>query len=359
MVRGLKKHNLVYLTNHKVGSTFVIKHMWNISGQKLQTDLYNLESNPFENTLDCISRSRNAFVFTFVRNPFARALSVYNHKINADIGRRDAVTWASFYKSFGLSEDAKVSFDEFIELLSESDDLIYFNPHWRPQSINVLNSFVTPNFLGHVETMDEDFGQAMLAAGIDYAGFRTGAVNKGPSDTNRALKDALSNPLTVDRIAKLYGTDFEAYGYSTDPLAPTESSMTAVRTEGKHPALASLANLAVALDQRQFLPHDAQSEFELVAYRLCKALSGSDTNEDILSDIDEALRLLNTTTADTLKDLNRDLDQATRSLKAKTTDYDKMSQQLDHYKTNLDHCKRYPWKYLLDSIKLRLDGENT
>ncbi len=331
-----------------MGSSFVIKHLWNISGQKPQANLHDLESNPFENTLDCISRSRNAFVFTFVRNPFVRALSVYNEKINADIGRRDATTWKRFYKSFGLSEDSKVSFDEFIELLSESDDLIYLNPHWRPQNINVLNSVVTPNFLGHVETMDEDFGQAMQAAGVDYTGFRAGAVNKGPSDTNRVLKDALSNPSTVDRITKLYGRDFDAYGYSTDPLAPTNSSMRAVRTEGKHPGLASLANLAVALDRRRFLPQDAQSDFEMVTDRLFKAFSGSDTSVDILAEIDEALRLLNVTVGDILKGL----DKTTRALNVKSVDYNQMLQQLDH-------CKRYPWKYLVGAIKLRLPGEKT
>ncbi|WP_170756085.1 hypothetical protein [Ruegeria lacuscaerulensis] len=64
--------------------------------------------------------------------------------------------------------------------------------------------------------------------------------------------------------------------------------------------------------------------------------------------MDEALRLLNVTLGDILKGL----DKTTGALKVKSVDYNQMLQQLDH-------CKRYPWKYLVGAIKLRLPGEKT
>lgn len=242
-LRADPEHGFVYLNNPKAGCSTVKANLWRgVSPDTLRpnTRTYDKEHEPFSRDVAGATWMRDAFVFTFVRNPLGRLVSTYTNKI-AD--KSDPATWASFAKRFDLVHDAEVSFDAFVEMIA-GEPPSTLNPHWRPQYINVLSAFVRPNFVGHLERMDQTMPTVLDRlfgpGSVPYAR-RDGHRTKGPRP---AFESYFVDPATRSRALDLYQGDFARFGYLPD-IARTKSVVPELSPQGDHTheGLAALAQL--------------------------------------------------------------------------------------------------------------------
>jgi hypothetical protein len=203
----------IYVNNPKCGCSTVRRTLWaaehalGLVGapghpHELQAQL------PFDSGTQCWDRDEPQFVFTFVRNPYARVLSAYLDKA---VGFRDPNVWVHFAARHGLGQDDEPSFGEFLNLIAaESPERM--DPHWRPQTYATGIGVVPYDFVGALETFEEDlrfvirrvFGHQMP---IDaFMGHKTGAAQQIAKYYGRAEK-AL--------VQRIYEIDFAELGYGT------------------------------------------------------------------------------------------------------------------------------------------------
>jgi len=135
------------------------------------------------------------FKFTIVRNPFTRTLSAYLDKVERRAAR----------------SQRESSFKDFLYALEGGK--LYKNAHWAPQTALFLIPFEQFDFVGHVETFDQDL-MTVLTKVNQQAG--TAAVNSilhnstGAREKIGRYYDAESTSL----VQRLYHEDFKTLGYS-------------------------------------------------------------------------------------------------------------------------------------------------
>lgn len=148
--------------------------------------------------------------FSFVRNPYTRALSAYLDKIVTNQWERDR-----HLPMLGFERDAQVSFLEFLQAIAEIPDGKR-DIHFTSQSSLLSTGQIDYAFLGAFERFDADFAHLKSALYDDavennYASFgkhhATGASEKVLSYYGFA-EQAL--------VEKLYHADFETFGYVKD-----------------------------------------------------------------------------------------------------------------------------------------------
>ncbi len=239
-VRANKRTNLVYLNNPKVGCSTVKLTLWSrirdIAPREI-ADIHDLAASPFHNRIGWLGWAERAQVFTFVRNPFARVVSAYLNKICA----QDDDTRSWFDGRYGFAPGTEIGFGAFVEAIA-GDDPLELDPHWRPQCLNVLAGLVTPNFIGHLECMDQDMATVLHQVFGDAATAIPSAQVHG-TGANQKYRGYFDDKATRDRVTALYGEDFSRYGYLPDPAAPIQSRHDAIWTMGGHARLALLGVL--------------------------------------------------------------------------------------------------------------------
>jgi hypothetical protein len=147
------------------------------------------------------------FYFTFVRNPFARALSAYLDKIAG----RPNIHKREFHRFFGLPADRRLSFGEFLELV-ERQPVSARDPHWRDQCVSVALDLVPYDLVGKCEALAPDLARVCAVVGlgaVDPAGnsFMDHATHA--SDKLRAYY----GPREEDAVRRIYREDFERLCY--------------------------------------------------------------------------------------------------------------------------------------------------
>lgn len=238
ILRANRRAGLIYLNNPKAGCSSVKLAMWahiRKCDPRDIRDVHDFEASPFGNRIAALGWAENAKVFTFVRNPFTRIVSAYLNKI---VKKRDN-TFHFLAQTYGLSLEDEISFDAFVEMISGSVTE-WLDPHWRPQQLNTMAPFVTPNFLGHLETMDEQF--TLLSNYAFGTALKTSPGGRAHrTNANDTVLEYMKDPATLRRIQDLYGPDFELFGYPDRPefgIAPEKSCELSTHT---HPQLAKLA----------------------------------------------------------------------------------------------------------------------
>ena len=141
------------------------------------------------------------YKFTFVRNPWDRAVSAYTYLYKGGSAASDEDSqWSAFVGSYD-------SFDAFIcDWLSEENTLR--NALFTPQVVFLKDIFgrIDMDFIGRFENLQADFAQVAKTLGVDA---QLPHLNQSRSEDFRSFYTARSREL----VASVYAEDIEAFGY--------------------------------------------------------------------------------------------------------------------------------------------------
>ena len=214
-IRENRDHGFIYLNNPKVGCSTVKSALWQaITGEKPAkgAGVHAVAGSPFNAKPVDAAFAEQAFIFTFVRNPYQRVVSAYLNKV---IARRNPA-WKVFAARHGVGGTGLVSFDAFVEALEAVPPELH-DPHWRPQHLNTLYPFVKPNMIADLEALDSQL-PAILARLFPGQKFAGPAKRKRNTNTRARMiwRAQLADSGTRKRVLDIFGADFEAFGYRTD-----------------------------------------------------------------------------------------------------------------------------------------------
>lgn len=142
-------------------------------------------------------RVKNLYRFAIVRNPYTRTLSAYLDKVERKALRRNRET----------------SFEGFLDELEAG--ALYSNAHWAPQSSLLLLPLSDFDFIGKVENLKEDLGQALAYLKGGPVDWSLVSAKGNAAGANQKLARYYRNPETVERVSKLFADDFRLFGYDT------------------------------------------------------------------------------------------------------------------------------------------------
>lgn len=151
-----------------------------------------------------IQEAKTKFVFTFVRNPWDRILSLYSFWKGQDENHRHYKfdkAQADFIQKNGTT------FHEFVRHVSEKHPLFMQKKHPHPY---IGYFFPTPScidFIGKVETYQSDFDS--LCDKINIKRRLLPVLNK----SNHSAYTGYYDKATADIVASLYAEDIEYFGY--------------------------------------------------------------------------------------------------------------------------------------------------
>lgn len=117
----------------------------------------------------------------------------------------------------GLQEGGVVTFRQFVHYLISQKFTARFNDHWRPFHECCLPCHVHYDFIGHLETLEEDSRYV-----IDELGFRSKQLPSWYVNYNasRLVTKMFANVTTseIRRLAYIYRLDFVLFGYSVNSM---------------------------------------------------------------------------------------------------------------------------------------------
>ncbi|KAJ8391885.1 hypothetical protein AAFF_G00085010 [Aldrovandia affinis] len=166
--------------------------------------------------------------FLFVRDPFVRLISAYRNKFeqqNEDFYKRFAVIMLKRYGNYSdplasvvdaFASGIRPSFSNFVRYLldAQTEKEMPFNEHWRQVYRLCHPCQINYDFVGKLETLDEDAEHLLRILRVDNI------VQFPASHRNRTVRsweqDWFSNiPYELRRkLYKLYEADFKLFGYS-------------------------------------------------------------------------------------------------------------------------------------------------
>ena len=154
--------------------------------------------------------------FLFVREPFARLLSAYKSKFVASneyyfktYGRKIIHDFRKNATDHAKNTGDDVTFLEFLKYIAVTR---YYDEHWRPYDEICHMCSVNYDFIGHLETIEEDAPFLLTELGIDdYVTFKSSRRSRTSSEL---LKYYSQIPASyIKRLRKIYFKDFEMFGY--------------------------------------------------------------------------------------------------------------------------------------------------
>lgn len=149
------------------------------------------------------------FRFSFVRNPYSRALSCYLEKIAGEQWLRE-----KRLPALGFSPDAEVSFVDFLSRVAEQGPA-EMDIHWAPQHALLSLRKVRYDFLGRFEAFHADLGRLIEHLDLDVP---PGLLHRRTAHVTHAgdrLHD-FYDAESVRLVREIYAGDFESLGYGRD-----------------------------------------------------------------------------------------------------------------------------------------------
>lgn len=208
-----------FFANPKVGSSTIRRALLTHEAPELlEGDSLKLSGrDPFVRLTD-LSRTRplEALVesgvpkVAMVRNPFTRAISAFQSKIASPSDMRDLALDKLRLPRRPVGE---VRFDEFVRSMCAQTDR-EMDPHWRVQTSQILADVVELDFVGRFEDFDDDFARMMAMCGV--IGYDSANRNAHPRAAR--VEEYFTDDLT-ELFVRRFRTDFETFGYDTDPTA--------------------------------------------------------------------------------------------------------------------------------------------
>jgi hypothetical protein len=191
-----------------LGSAFAENYAKNVHVNVLGTPF----SKPFQlgkTLFDRVATGKEFTTFTFVKNPFSRALSAYLDKVKNKLPDS-----AGIYKAAGKTFDDELSFPEYLQTL---DRIIssgsHIDKHFRPQSFQCGQGKLKIDFVGFVENFDEDFRRI-----TSQIGFSDTEIVLGISHSTKArnLLQDFYGPAELEILKRIYKGDFDMFCYGDD-----------------------------------------------------------------------------------------------------------------------------------------------
>lgn len=224
IIMPAKFSNYIYLNNPKCASSslkyqLLLCEYWrkNLDFFPSKRKIHNVAKHEIfvENWYSSrinFSQLNRWFVFSFVRNPFIRILSAYLSRI---IRKTPTSKYLSKLTGKDLNEILNLSFEQFMEIIlecpPEQDD-----SHWRPQSSQILVSYIPIHFLGYVEYFSYDLEIVQKKIFGDAFGDKSSSrKNQFLNSTNSVnfLREHYTNK-SKHLVLSKYKDDFEIFGYS-------------------------------------------------------------------------------------------------------------------------------------------------
>ena len=141
------------------------------------------------------------FKFTFVRNPWDRAVSAYTYfSQGGSAASPEDAQWSAFINRFS-------SFDTFVcEWMNETNALR--NAVFTPQVLFLQNVFgeLEMDYIGRFESLHTDYGNIASRLGVDR---ELPHLNSSRSMSYQSYYTSRSREI----IARIYAQDIEAFGY--------------------------------------------------------------------------------------------------------------------------------------------------
>ncbi|MCP8896337.1 sulfotransferase family protein [Shinella daejeonensis] len=222
------KFDFVYLSVPKAGCTSVKNWMYHLEHGRYPEkplDIHKIEQSRlihFDNNRSKVYEAlRRSFVFTLVRHPLKRAYSLFNEKILHQSQYAFGDAQVLLKNRYGASlrneslEECRADFLAFLNLVRDTQRKTVdfrLDWHWIPQTVIINDAlrFRTLDFIGRVETMDQDMEFVMKRTGATTIPFPR--FNEGPK-SKFAYEEVLTDRIR-DLGKQIYATDLENFAYS-------------------------------------------------------------------------------------------------------------------------------------------------
>ncbi|XP_022108136.1 carbohydrate sulfotransferase 14-like [Acanthaster planci] len=222
------KYRLLYTFVSKVGSTnwkraFLVlkgkyKTVEDVPGQLAHSPLLvKLSSLPEEGIQRRLDNYTN---FIFVRHPFARVLSAYRSKFlqpNAAFQKKTGVRIIKMYRQNATKESlatgSDVTFPEFVRYLVNAK-VVNFDGHWQPIYKMVLPCAMRFDYIGKLETGENDAKYILQKAKVDHL-IHFMETKRNVSHDAAIFEHYYSQIPSADlvKLYKIYEPDFQLFGY--------------------------------------------------------------------------------------------------------------------------------------------------
>ena len=242
--------DLIYMNNPKCACSTSKASLWKkidqvngtdtyhpslVHSQRAYTHLHEIKGDPKR-----LEKFGNSKVFSVVRNPYRRAVSAYLDKVT--IEGRDHRVWAVLHKRYGLRPNLtrrELPLADFMRLLL-ADEPGVFDPHFRPQHLNLFWGHMRWDNLIRLEAPDE------FSSFLSEHEMSLETVDHHKTASRGQFEDHMDEE-TAQLVKKLYKDDFKYFGYGSEfdqkePTAdpqyvPDDGSVMALLTGGARQAV--------------------------------------------------------------------------------------------------------------------------
>lgn len=179
-----------------------------------------------------ILKDKNIKKYTFVRNPYSRALSAYKNKIEpfTDIEKGtdfEILSAHQYYfkvyteiESFietNLPTETGVNFFGFLSWLHLSKSHRIKDRHWLPQTQITQPNIVDYDFIGYFEQLEQDGGYVLKQLGSDLPFPSKNALRYPRTDANSYLNQYYTSR-EIELVKQIYLDDFNNFNYDIDNI---------------------------------------------------------------------------------------------------------------------------------------------
>lgn len=187
------------------------------------THLKDLAKDDYMRLLSDKSTSR----YSFVRNPYSRALSAYTNKLSGYAEGTSALCHRNYFCAIFREIDEwrrverpdkpEVTFSVFLDWIEHSRSATAKNEHWRPQYEIISPDVVEFDFIGRFENLSSDADKLLKIIGCDIK-FPSQEDIIFPSSGARERLELSYDDEAMAAVERLYALDFSSFGYRVGAL---------------------------------------------------------------------------------------------------------------------------------------------
>jgi dermatan 4-sulfotransferase 1 len=214
--------SFLYVTVQKAGTSTLRRRLWKLYGVDVPepgaTSAVSAHTGPYlglhdvlDHDLGALLRGAGTYRFTFVRNPYSRLISAYRDKILNLNGNEE------YKHDLPLPSDRTPTFAEFVRAATDTADE-GCDWHWISQHRATMCDIVKYDYVGRLESLDEDFGRVLHDLGRTDASASTVAnLNRySPLEDDGGGCVCRYDEALADLVWRRYRRDFQVFGYERE-----------------------------------------------------------------------------------------------------------------------------------------------